>query len=85
MADRQKVVVVSRERRQIRSRESRVTLAAWRVELDLPGGARGAITYADPFFRGEGALLGVPQDRLAELWKASLADLPEEQPPPQLG
>jgi hypothetical protein len=77
--------VVSRERVQVRSRESRVTVAAWRVELLLPGGAQAAVTLAEPFYRGEGALLGATQDRLAELWRSTLP--PDEPGPdlPQLG
>jgi hypothetical protein len=77
--------VLSRERVQVRSRESRVTLAAWRVELLLPDGARGVVTLAEPFYRGEGALLGASQERLSELWHAALP--PDEPGPdlPQLG
>lgn len=86
MADPQTTVtVLSRERRQIRSREAKVTLSAWCVELELPGGKRGAIVFAEPFYRGEGDLMGTPQEKLAELWKASLPAPQEEEPPPQWG
>ena len=60
-------------------------MAAWRVELILDDGKRGAIVYADPHYRGEGALLGTAKEKLAELWaKATSA---EEKDPdlPQLG
>ena len=77
--------VVSRERLSIRTREAKVTLAAWRIELELPGGAHGAIVHAEPFYRAEGALLGMGQQQLAELWKALLPETTEEQPPPQWG
>ena len=77
--------VLSRERLPIRTREAKVTLSAWRVELQLPNGDRGAIVHSEPFYRAEGALLGASQQRLAELWKALLPETPEEQPPPQWG
>jgi hypothetical protein len=81
----EKPQVVSRERRLIRARESRVTLSAWRLELLLPGGVRGAITHVDPWYRGEGALLGSSQERLAAHWRATLPETSEEPPPQQLG
>lgn len=77
------VEVESRERVQIRTRESRSTLAAWRVALRSP---QGAIVLAETngrsWYRGEGELLGTPQEKLAELWKAALStekepDLPQ--------
>ncbi len=68
------VEVESRERVHIRMRESASTLAAWRVSLRAP---RGAIVLAEAggksWYRGEGDLLGVPQEKLAELWKAALS------------
>ena len=76
--------VHSRERIHIRTRESGVTLAAWRVQLD-----EGAIVLVEiggrAFYRGEGALLAASQEALATLWTAAL---PPEEPPqdiPQLG
>jgi hypothetical protein len=81
----EKPQVVSRERRLIRSRESQVTLSAWRVELVLPGGARGAITHVEPWYRGEGTLLGSSQERLASLWRSTLPETTEEPPPQQWG
>ncbi len=82
-----KVEVRSRERVQIRTRESAVTLSAWRVELESP---RGAIVLAEgpagkSFYRGEGALLGKSQAELAQVWQATLPEVPPEQEPLQLG
>lgn len=80
------VQVRSRERVPVRTRESGVTLSAWRVELATP---RGAIVLVETggkvFYRGEGTLLGSSQDQLGELWRASLP-APEPEPDlPQLG
>jgi hypothetical protein len=77
------VEVESRERVHIRMREHASTLAAWRVSLRAP---RGAIVHAEAggksWYRGEGDLLGMTQEKLAELWKAALSsesepDLPQ--------
>jgi hypothetical protein len=70
-------------------RESGATLAGWRVELKLPQG-EAAIVHADldkarSFYRGEGALLGASQERLAELWKAALSNSDPEPDFPQYG
>ena len=79
------VEVESRERVHIRVRENASTLAAWRVSLRAP---RGAIVLAEAggksWYRGEGDLLGVPQERLAELWKAALS-IESEPELPQYG
>ena len=79
------VEVESRERVHIRMRENASTLAAWRVSLRAP---RGAIVLAEAggksWYRGEGDLLGVPQERLAELWKAALS-IESEPELPQYG
>jgi len=76
------VEVESRERVHIRTRESASTLAAWRVSLRAP---RGAIVLAEAngksWYRGEGDLLGTPQERLAELWKAALSSETEPELP----
>jgi hypothetical protein len=76
------VEVESRERVHIRVRENASTLAAWRVSLRAP---RGAIVLAEAggksWYRGEGDLLGVPQERLAELWKAALSSESEPELP----
>jgi len=80
------VEVESRERVQIRTRENGSTLAAWRVSLRLP---QGAIVLAESggkaWYRGEGGLLGTPQERLAELWKAALSSSESEPELPQYG
>jgi len=79
------VEVESRERVHIRVRENASTLAAWRVSLRAP---RGAIVLAEAggksWYRGEGDLLGVPQETLAELWKAALS-IESEPELPQYG
>jgi len=76
------VEVESRERVHIRMRENASTLAAWRVSLRAP---RGAIVLAEAggksWYRGEGDLLGMPQERLAELWKAALSSDTEPELP----
>jgi hypothetical protein len=80
------VEVDSRERVQIRMRESGVTMAAWRVSLKSHV---GAIILAEvngkSWYRGEGNLLGLPQERLAELWTAALAGGDREPDLPQYG
>ena len=76
------VEVESRERVHIRMRETASTLAAWRVSLKAP---RGAIVLAEvggkTWYRGEGALLGERQERLAELWQAALSSETEPELP----
>lgn len=76
------VEVESRERVHIRMRENASTLAAWRVSLRAP---RGAIVLAEAggksWYRGEGDLLGLPQEKLAELWKAALSSETEPELP----
>jgi len=80
------VEVESRERVHIRMRENASTLAAWRVSLRAP---RGAIVLAEAggksWYRGEGDLLGMPQERLAELWKAALSSADSDPELPQYG
>ena len=75
------VEVESRERVHIRMRENASTLAAWRVSLRAP---RGAIVLAEAGGKSwdrEGDLLGVPQEKLAELWKAALSSESEPELP----
>jgi hypothetical protein len=79
--------VLSRERVHIRARESGNTLSAWRIELAAPG---GAIVFAElspgkAWYRGEGALLGTGQEKLAEIWKACLPETGPDKDYPQLG
>jgi hypothetical protein len=76
------VEVESRERVHVRMRENASTLAAWRVSLRAP---RGASILAEAggksWYRGEGDLLGLPQEKLAELWKAALSSDTEPELP----
>jgi hypothetical protein len=63
-----------------------VTLAAWRVELSSPRGSIVLVEIAGrSIYRGEGTLLGASQERLSELWRASLPadEVPSDNP--QLG
>ena len=80
------VEVESRERIHIRTRESGNTLAAWRVSLRSP---QGAIVLAEvngrAWYRGEGQLMGTPQERLAELWKQALSSGESDPELPQYG
>jgi hypothetical protein len=80
------VEVESRDRVHIRTRESGSTLAAWRVSLRVP---QGSIVLAESggssWYRGEGALLGTSQERLAELWKAALSSVDSDPELPQYG
>jgi hypothetical protein len=60
------------ERVPVRTREGRITLAAWRMSITAPGGA-GAIvlveTNVGAVFRGEGMFLGWAQDTLASAYR----------------
>jgi hypothetical protein len=80
------IEVRSRERIAIRIREGNVTLSAWRTEL---AGSRGAMVVVEiggrSIYRGEGALLGSSQEKLAELWRASLPPSEPEADNPPLG
>jgi hypothetical protein len=75
--------VTSRARVPLRARESRSTLAGWRVELTLPEGRAGMVQVdlgsSATFYRGDGALLGATQERLAALW---VDCLPQTDPDP---
>jgi hypothetical protein len=77
--------VKSRGRVPIRAREHTSTLAAWRIEVKLPEGAAvlvlAELGSGKTCYRGEGALLGAAQERLAEIWTASL---PQDDPEPDL-
>jgi hypothetical protein len=80
------VEVESRERVHIRMRESASTLAAWRVLLRSPQGAIVLVEAgAKSWYRGEGELMGTPQEKLAELWKAALSSTDSEPEMPQYG
>jgi hypothetical protein len=81
------VEVEARERVHIRMRETVSTLAAWRISLKSPP---GAIVQAEAgagkvWYRGEGALLGERQERLAELWQAALSSQGSDPELPQYG
>lgn len=60
------------ERVPVRTREGRITLAAWRMNVSAPGGT-GAIvlveTNVGAVFRGEGLFLGWAQDMLAAAYR----------------
>jgi len=74
--------VRSLERASIRTRESGVTHAAWRMEIDSDAGS-GTITLVDaggiPIHRGDGLFLGWSQEQLAETYQRLLA--PDTEPP----
>jgi hypothetical protein len=79
------IEVKTRSRVSIRARESSNTMAAWRLELTTPDGA-AVLVLAElgpgrAWYRGEGALLGAGQEKLAEIWKACL---PTDDPEPDL-
>jgi hypothetical protein len=70
-------VLRSLERSAVRTRESGVTHAAWRMEIDSEAGG-GAITLIDAsegpaFYRGEGVFLGWTQEQLAETYQRLLS------------
>jgi hypothetical protein len=80
------IEVRSRERVQIRTRESNVTTAAWKVVLSAPIGAMVLVEAGGRnYYRGEGALLGSTQSKLAELWTAAQPDIEPEPENPALG
>ena len=71
------------ERIAIRTRESGVTLAGWRLATSTATGA-GSITRIEaqggPYYRGEGAFLGWSQERLAAEYQRHLPE-PEDPMP----
>lgn len=73
------------ERIAIRTRESAVTLAGWRLEASTPQGM-GSITRVDglaaPCFRGDGAFLGWSQERLAAEYQRLLPKPEDPLPDP---
>ncbi len=80
------IEVRSRERIAVRTRESGVTLSAWRTELEAPRGAMVLVEVAGrEYYRGEGSLLGSSQEKLAGLWRAALPPHEPVSDPPQLG
>ena len=83
------VRVESLRRVPLRTRGSSVTRAGWRLELTCTQGA-GAIVVAEvdareTWHRGEGILLGWPQEALAQVHAALTGHEEEETTSPQLG
>jgi hypothetical protein len=79
------------ERVPVRTREGRVTVAAWRLNVTSPRG-EGAIVMVDTnlgaVFRGEGLFFGWEQDKLDAAYRALLPKPGEHDSPmagPQLG
>lgn len=76
------LTVRSLERASIRTRESGVTHAAWRMQIDSDAG-NGTITLVDaggvPIYRGDGLFLGWSQEQLGETYQRLLA--PDTEPP----
>jgi len=77
------------ERAPIRTRESGVTQSAWRIAVECDQGT-GAVVRAEvgtqQAYRGDGIFLGWPQDKLAAVYAALVAQ--RDEPPfdlPQLG
>jgi hypothetical protein len=65
---------VGLERIPVRTREAGVTLSAWRLRVESDRGP-GEIVLVEaagrePIYRGEGILLGWPQDRLSAAYAA---------------
>lgn len=69
----------SLERVPIRTRESGVTEAAWRMEIDSDEGSGTITLITESLLRGDGIFLGWPQERLAETYNALNAP-PEDEP-----
>jgi hypothetical protein len=74
----------------LRTRQSGVTRAGWRLEITCAQGAGGVVlaevSPSEAWYRGDGLLLGWPQEKLAELHRALTAHEEEEAPSsPQLG
>ena len=68
----------------VRTRESKVTLSAWRMQVD-----DGVIVLVEvagkAVYRGEGAFLGASQEKLAEAWQAAIPKSEPEPDNPPLG
>lgn len=72
------------ERVPVRTRESRVTLSAWRAQLE--GGAIVLVDVAGrSVYRGEGVFLGATQEQLAQRWQAAIPKTEPEPDNPPLG
>lgn len=60
------------ERVPVRTREGRITLAAWRMSVTTPDGGGTIVlveTNVGALFRGEGVFLGWAQERLAAAYR----------------
>ncbi len=74
---------VGLERIPVRTREAGVTLSAWRLRVESDQGPGEIVVVEaagrEPVYRGEGILLGWPQDRLAAAYAAlrPLSDEPD--------
>ncbi len=70
------VLAMSLERVPIRLRSASITFSAWRLELQADQGGGAVLQVDDPagttWYRGEGVLLGWPQDALAAVYQALL-------------
>ena len=82
-------VVPPLERVPIRTRESGVTLSAWKLVASAPEGAGTLVrveTSGGSFYRGEGWFLGWTQEALTAAWVQLLPPAPAETLElPQLG
>jgi hypothetical protein len=78
------------ERIRIRTRESSITLSAWRLAIRSTEGEGAIVVVEDPnrqaIYRGDGVLLGWPQARLAEAYETLRPRPQDSEPEPmQLG
>ena len=76
------------ERVAVRAREAGHTFSAWVLRVDTERGD-GTITRVEPapgetHWRGDGAFLGWPRERLEAAWDAIRASEPEPEPAPDL-
>jgi hypothetical protein len=82
-------VVLPPERVPIRTRETGVTLSAWKMAATAQEGAGALVRVEAPsgsVFRGEGWFLGWSQEQLSAAWTALLPPAPRETISlPQLG
>ena len=69
------------DRVMLRMRGAAVTVSGWRIGVEAPRGPGGVVLAehgSQKFYRGEGVLLGWPQERLEAAYRALL-------PPPAQG
>ena len=68
-------------RQPVRARGATVTTAGWRMEFSSPAGPGAIIIVEGPvtsWYRGEGASLGLTQEKLGALW-AGLAPVEDSE------